>query len=1014
MPFLPEEPDFVGPLAKREGLTVTPEPESSDVSLAGGLWRRANIFGSEFSSFDFDPQKPFDPDFRPWEEIQGSDYERYATRFVGAQDSEDVARMKAQIDREIEDDRVIAMNGALGVAGGMAFSLLSPTTLLPGGAIVKGAKGISIARSALNVAGTAALAASIDETFLRHSQQTRTAADSALAIGGSFVLGSLLGAAAGKMAGGEFKATAARTEAVLSGMPEYIVARRSLGAAALSDADLTLRNEGFLQAIKKIPGLRIAVESDPLIRLQTSRSQNARWLTANLAESPSVYREAANGRSVLNGESPVETAILDRRASEEAVAVQSLRTSYGAYWKDGPVGFVGTLTAPYGRFFAHLTGRSRKVSQPEFFEEVGRAMFVGDTHPIPQVAEAAEALRGIFDRTAAEMTELGILPKDLRHGESYFSRIYKTALIEAHWGDGTELDLRPVLIREFTKGRDAARRVVGEDAAKAETAPKNDELEARAAMDDADIAVAVDDAKRSIAGLSQGEHHYRAALASPTRARVLDVPSEILLPWLDTNAEAVLAHYMRRVVPDLEIMKRFGTTDPTLGAEIQKVIDDYEAMILSAKAPREKTRLAKERDAAVRDARGIVARLRHQYGLPDDPSAWWVQGARIGRGISFPAYMGNVVMASIPDVANVIGRNGMESALGVAEFMRHPLRFFEGLKDAAEFEAFTELFLNGRAQTLSEMFDPLGRGSRAERVLAEAGSKFSIVSGIMPWNAFWKGYAGVVGASRLSKATADARSGTASARQLRLLGEGNVAGTMIDRIAGQLDQFADKTGALWYPQGRTWTDAEAYEVFRRAMGREIRLQVITPGQDVPLTFSNEGMKFFLQFKKFAWSVHHRLLLAGVSRADGELASQMALLVLLGGLVSNLRAGIAGREPKEGAAFWEDAIDRSGVAGWLFEPYNFASAVTGGALSISGEPVSRFQARSFAGGALGPTVDLSAGVIEAANAMATGKHSDRDIRNLMRPLPGSNMAHMSWLFDRIEAALVSATGARETR
>ena len=207
MPFA-EEDAFYGPLAIPQSMDVTPEPKTYNASVLGAAFRQENEIVSAATSFRFDPQKAFDPEFRPWEEIQGTDYERYASRFVGAQDREDMARMKAQIDREIEDRSVLDAAGVGGLAAQMGAALLSPTSLIPGGAIVKGGKGVSIGLTALKVGTSAAAATAIQEAFLQGTQQTRTPEESAFAIGGSFILGSVLGAAAGKMGALEFKAAA--------------------------------------------------------------------------------------------------------------------------------------------------------------------------------------------------------------------------------------------------------------------------------------------------------------------------------------------------------------------------------------------------------------------------------------------------------------------------------------------------------------------------------------------------------------------------------------------------------------------------------------------------------------------------------------------------------------------------------------------------------------------------------------------------------------------------------------
>ncbi|MFY0633686.1 MAG: hypothetical protein JXQ91_07735 [Vannielia sp.] len=1322
MGFFTDE-DGPSPLAIPQGANVSPRPDPADWSTTevfGAAWRLESSIGSWANSYQPDLGDEIEEGFRPYEQIQGTPYEDHAERFIGVRNSGQLKQLQAQIDRETEDRKMLADSGGMGMAASMAAAMISPSVLLPGGQIVRGAKGgISIARSAASTGVAGAQAAALDEAMLHATQQTRTAEDSAWAVGGSVVLSGLLGGAAGAV--GKYRtrdkgldrvfevaeqtAAAREVEDGLEAVSGYVEARRSIGAADITDADLSLRNEGLIQAIKKVPGLKWAVQSDPLIRLQTSASQHARLAVAEMAESPSVYSVNAQGLSPTGGAAPVEAQIKAVSYGQEAQAVQALRKSYGSYWNDGEVGTIGTITAPTARFFSNLAGRTEKLSEADFLDEVGKSLVLGD-HPIPQVNEAASKLRElIFSPAEADLKALGVIPDDfeLKHDAGYATRIYNTKKIDQSWGGGGQDDLKPVLIDEFTKSRDEARLqliedntvdaleaerfkldeqmrgaqraldkarrkavekrgraeaavtrhgavgrasavlrrvaearqsdlegrlVTGEERASLQAAVKDarnpdrlrptdllqairraggikderigtrwtgkgwkgekptdletildtsassirrkngltlddmraqmegegfdvgateaefldairrshegedvfssftpdeeltryaaaldlanefsrmgidvskplddivkalpgksrsqakikgkaeeagatgkragkteenagasleraldrledaqdrlrylddeaaprvreeiskarDELrtllpqlreakkarsetEIRAAMDDLDIEAAVDEVRNSLVGLKPGQPHYRASLSSPMTARALDVPTEVLFPWLHLNAEHMLGQYVRHTVPEIEMMKRFQG-DVEMQGVLQNVRDEFQSKIDKTK-PKSGARkkLIDERNAAIRDIEGIRDRLLGRYGMPADPESWWVQGGRVGRAVSYPAFLSNMVTAAIPDIANVIARNGLESVGGIPQFVLQPHKFFGTKREAYETLAAHEYFLNGRANSLAEMFDPMGQGSRTDRVLTEAGRATSMASGMIPWNMYWKTMSGVLGSSRLSKATIAMSKGKATKRQMRLLGEGMIEPWMADRIAKQLDAHKEVDGFIVIPNGRNWDDPEAYAAFQVAMRREVDIQVITPGQDIPLTFSQEGMKFFLQFKRFMFSMHHRFLIAGITRADGEFAAQAMMLIAGGAMVSNLRAYLGGYEQKTGAALWADAVDRSGVAGWLMEPVNVVGAMSGGRLAIGGEPVSRFQSRSVVQGALGPTVDMVAGLVEGVNGISSGKGTWRDVRKLMRPLPMNNAYHLQWIFQNVEDAIV---------
>ena len=1024
MPFK-DEGQFHGPLAMPDGLDIAPDqgaaPSLDDV--LGAAFRTENPVVSAATGYQHDPNKEFDPDYRPWDDVQGTKYEAYGGRFAGARDREDVTAMKMQIDRELEDRATLDAAGGWGMAAQFGAALLSPSSVLPGGAIVKGAKGVSIARTALSVSSAAALASGLDEVALQATQQTRTASESAFAIGGSFVLGGVLGAAAGKLTGAQFAKAALDTEQALELTHEYDAALRSMGAAE-NRADLTLRREQIFQMVDKVPVLRALVRSDPILRAQLSPLQSARSALVDLVETPLQYAVNDEGVSVRGGEASVEARIIERERNELSSSLATLQRSYAEYAKDGPAGVVGTLTAPVTTRFNNLIGKDRKLGAAEFMEEVGKAMRRGDKHPIPQVQSAADALRrDIFDKIKDEATELGIFDEALEvtNADSYFTRVYNTERIRQHFGDGTENDIAVVLRQEFEakraaaqqriKDREAEQKAQTEETGKAAQRAVDKEKSADeyfASADDAEIETAVRDTVRSLLSLKPGQHSYEATLSKPTRARVLDVEDIKLEPWLESNAESILASYFHQMVPNLELTRKFGDAEMTAARE--QIAEETAAQMAKAKTAKARVRIETEGKERLKDLEGMRDRLRHRYGVPADPRNGWVQGGRLARTVSYMGFLGGMMLSAVPDIAGIVGRGGIEGAFGaMATTVTNPKRMALAAKDTMELGAAAEWYLNSRAMSLAEMFDPYGSGTKMERVLGQGARTFSVATGMIPWNVGWKSVGGAAVASKMAKAAEAVRAGKATTKQLRQLAENDIEPWMAERIAKQIEKHGDTDGQLWLPRGQEWTDKAAFDAFRHAMNREFDLMVITPGQDKPLSFSTELGKFAGQFKSFGLSAHHRILLSGMQRADADVLAQVTTAILLGAFVSNSKAIIGGYEQKEGVELWEDAIDRSGIAGWLMEPYGFLGAQFG--LSLSGAPTSRYAARSYGQGLVGPSIDMGLGIMEGVNGFATGKASYRDVRKIMRPIPGNNLWYILPLMQEVEDAVVSATGAR---
>lgn len=518
-----------------------------------------------------------------------------------------------------------------------------------------------------------------------------------------------------------------------------------------------------------------------------------------------------------------------------------------------------------------------------------------------------------------------------------------------------------------------------------------------------DIDEAVENTINTLVGLKPGQHSYHAVMSSPTRARVLDIPDEELLPWLETDVGVMLSQYFHSMVPDIEITRTFG--DLELSEVKRKIIDRKDRMIRDLKDQKKIERIENETRQRLKDLDGMRDRIRGVYGVPDDPKDIFVRAGRTARSLSYTGYLGGMTLSALPDVANTIGRNGIEVAFGSIEMITNPKRFGMATKDAMDLGAAAEWWLNSRAVSMADVLDTYGQNSKFERGVGAVTRGFGMATGMTPWNTGWKSAGGALIQSRMAKAAVAWSQGKATKKQVTQLTSAGIEGHMADRIAKQVMEHGDRDGNLWLSHGAKWTDRDAYEAFRGAFNREVDIMIVTPSQDKPLFFSKEGWKLFTQFKTFTFSAHHRILLAGIQKADADVLAQFTTAVVLGGLVSNVKADIGGYSRKEGSAFWEDAIDRSGLAGWLMEAYGATNAITGGALSVSGEVPSRFASRSAMQGLLGPTVDMGVGFFgEAIPAMMRGEATNRDGKKLLRPIPGNNLPYIAGLTQKVADAI----------
>lgn len=445
---------IVEPRTMSRGLTPlappdAPEPAPQNWLPSVGAFGRIDP-GLLMSAFGYDndvtaaadllsrPQYKPVPGYSALPDIQGTRYEElYLDHFIGVESPDETRDIKARLDREEAYRQNLAAGGWRGMVASMAAGVVSPTSLIPvAGWIVKGGKGASIAarsaEGALMVGSTVAL----QEGVLQMAQESRSAEESAFAV----VMGAAVGAVLGPLVKGR-----AELDAVTRQMQDYpaTVAEEgvawqkavSAGAAATDAA----RGSGELAGSM---GVAEAVRfQDPLLRLQTSPFVSARNAIRDLAETPLTLAENAEGIATTIG-GAVETRIKMARAPL-ASALSDVDSLYSRYFFGKQTSF-----APARGTASVLMGRGGgKLSYSQFKEAIGEAMWSGDVHAIPEVAEAARDLRArVFDPLKKEAIEAGLLDEGVKalDDTSYLHRMYLFDVIRAR-----RTDFTGILARHF-------------------------------------------------------------------------------------------------------------------------------------------------------------------------------------------------------------------------------------------------------------------------------------------------------------------------------------------------------------------------------------------------------------------------------------------------------------------------------------------------------------------------------------------------------------------------------------
>ncbi len=1008
---LVEAQNPVQPIGLGEGFDLNPETDAPATrETLGAAFERGSEFGSALAMDRVLFQAPpVDPDLDPWAEINGSEYEDEWRAFVGVRNRDQLEAMKVQVNRERENARTIAASGTLGAIAEMAAGLLSPVTLLPGGAVIRGFKvGSTAARTALSVGAAAGGAAAVSEAALQATQVTRTPEDSAIVIGGSVLLGNVLGAGIGaKVARSEFRAMSRGLEElddVLAGVDDQL---RSAGAAQVGVENLRLKKEDVIAM------LPIINRQDPLIRTVLSRFRSVRETSTQLAETPLEFEVNAEGISLAPGGS-VETVVKTKQ-SRLSRPIEETDRLYADYWKDGPVGRFGTFTSPIEANMGHLLGRSEKLTAKQFREEVGRAMIRGDQHPIPQVQNAAGAWRRyLFNPLKKEFEELGVFPEDITPdtAASYLTRIYNRKRIIAE-----RPRLSGILFGRFkAKQQRTIKALQDAELAKSDVAIK-DQDRTLADMTDGEITALVDKTINNILGTSEGRVPFDADIshANPLRARVLDIPDEAIEAFLERDIEIIGRRYFQTLQPEAELLRRFGDVEMT--AQKQKINDEAADLLRAATDAKERKGIQAERDAAVRDLEAMRDRIRGVYGLPIDPEAMVIRASRVARSFNYMRLLGGMTVSAIPDIARPVMTEGWGRFYG--EGLKTIATDFGRMKIAAgelkDLGAALDLALDSRVMAIADIGDAYGVGTGFERGVQAASQRFTMLTGMSHWNAGMKQFTGALIMSRILKAAKKVQRSAASKKDMGRLAASGIDRTLAMKIAEEFDRFGDAGGDLWLPQTGDWTNKEARQAFASAVVRDVDRAIVTPGQDRPLWMSNELGRVIGQFKSFAFASVQRTALAGLQDADAATLNGITMMMALGALTYAIKEQQAGREVSDDLAIViSNAFDRSGLMAWLADANQIVEAATRGRIGIAaltGEELSRYQARTGIGGMLGPTADLAADATMLSGAVFAGDLRESDIRRARRLLPLQNLAYLRWLFDQMERSSASILAAQ---
>lgn len=980
---MPFDRDRPLPDAGTVGVSTFDAPDPTFLETVGAAFRQENLIGSALTNANLwaDQQAltKVDPNYNVYQDPDFADFikdEPDAWDDVYNRTAADAKR--TQIEKERKDRATLSASGWTGVGASFVAGVADPTILLPGGALARTGKvGFNALRSAASVGAAAAAGTAVQEAGLQATQELRTGTESALAIGGSAILGGLIGGAASKfLSTGEWSRVSKQIEADLAdegiedavGVTDTIVKRmQSAGAAAVDEIKLDDLGVGGPKAAQIVARATAAARLNPGIETMFSPSVKVREAYSRMVDNPVYTTMQMEGRSLG---ADVENLV---KQYQRGALAQWLESSRGIYREARKAGYAGSKT--------------------EFYQSVAKAGRRGDvdTGGNEFITRAAQEARStVFDPLLERAQRIGLLPEDVKvtTAASYVTRLWN----------------RQKLIGQEEGFRSIARKYFAEQIAGLPPG-KGPDL-----INDEDLKDYIEDVVTSVfnnlTGRGKGEmpEWIVPVTRGPLKERTFNIPDHLVEDFLENDMEAILRRYTRTMGAEVELADKFGRAD--MKTQFEEISNEYNDLRAKAQTDDERMRLTQAEARDIKNLSAFRDMIRGTYRGADEASDW----SKITRAAltwNYIRLLGGVTLASLTDASRFVAVHGVRATMreGLPALAKGVKAAQISRSDAKALGAVTERVLQSRLASLTDINDPYAYGSRFERFLSNSSNLFSKATGLGWWNDTLKTVSSVMTQNRMMRNALDWNGAEKAERAyMAYLG---IDEDMSQRIAAQFKKHGLEEDGIYGANVSQWDDQAAIRAWGAALNKDVDRTIITKGvADTPLWMKTNWGRLIFQFKSFGLASHQRVLIAGLQERPHRLAEMMVMSSAIGMLIGYLKYVERGDMDEankllDNPGLWvAEGLDRSGVLSIPFEISNTAEklglpGVVTGAQAIAGDEdrgggASRYASRGKLGAVLGPSAGLFEDLALIAQQLGEGDLKKSGANAIIRQLPGATL------------------------
>jgi hypothetical protein len=443
---------------------------------------------------------------------------------------------------------------------------------------------------------------------------------------------------------------------------------------------------------------------------------------------------------------------------------------------------------------------------------------------------------------------------------------------------------------------------------------------------------------------------------------------------------------------------------------------------LKAVLNKEGIALSKESDRALENGRALRDRLRGTYGIPDDPSSYTNRGIRIAKMFNAMTLLTGA-LAATPDLAKLLMTDGARRVFGTSlEAYKSELGFLRTAK-LSKFEAnlageALDMYLAMRSALFADLADSLSAATPFERTIGNVTQQSFNINLMNQWNEAVKTLASLYSGSRMIAESENLLKGKISRIERIKLNNVGISEDIARIIVDQTKKhgLVGEQGFVRIAKTHLW-DIEAREaagIYTRALGKEIRRTIVTPGKgEAPLFMSTPIWTLIFQFKTFAIAATHRTLIPGLQLRDKNFMLGMIATTGLGAMVHTIRMYQLGIDREEKFGDWLVSItERGGGFGALMDLNQALETLSDNRLGL--RPLmdaprgfsSTMGKLSVVGG---PIVQQAANAARVIWDIGPGEADDQTANATRRLLFGAKYFHFDATMDVIENGIAALYG-----